>query len=415
MEMRRTVITGLGTVNPLANNMPDFWQAACRGTSAVGQISRFDVSTYRTRIAAEVKNFKPDEILGAKQAKRLDRYAQYGLVAAMEAVKDAGIDPANGNPGKTAVVVGTGIGGMEVFEEESIKLQHVGPGRVSPFFVPRIMPNAAAAAISIHFGVTGPCLSVSSACASAADAISTARDLIRTGRSDVVITGGAEAPITPLGLAGFCAARSLSERNDAPTEASRPFDRGRDGFVLGEGAGILVLEEYHHALRRGARIYCEIIGCGQTADAHHMTAPNPSGAGAAEAMRAAMEDAQVEPGEIRYLNAHATSTELGDAAEAMAIRTAFGEKASDRLSISCTKSLIGHLCGASGSVAAAVIAMSIRDGVIHPTLNFDDPTDEWLKRTIHRTSIDEKVRVGMLNSFGFGGHNSSIILSDVEN
>ncbi|HEY0983848.1 beta-ketoacyl-ACP synthase II [Schlesneria sp.] len=415
MEMRRAVITGLGTVNPLANNMPDFWKAVCDGQSAVGRISRFDASNYRTRIAAEVKNFQPDEILGGKQAKRLDRYAQYGLVAAIEALKDAGLDPTSGDPRRAAVVVGTGIGGMEVFEEESIKLQHVGPGRVSPFFVPRIMPNAAAAAISIHFGVTGPCFSVSSACASAADAISTARDLIRTGRSDIVITGGAEAPITPLGLAGFCAARSLSERNDAPTQASRPFDRGRDGFVLGEGAGILVLEDYEHALHRGARIYCEIVGYGQTADAHHMTAPNPSGAGAAEAMRAAMQDAHVMPEQIPYINAHATSTELGDAAEATAIRTAFGERAADRLSISCTKSLIGHLCGASGSVAAAVIAMSIRDGVIHPTLNFDEPSEEWLKKTVHTSPVDEKIRMGMLNSFGFGGHNSSIILAAVEN
>jgi 3-oxoacyl-[acyl-carrier-protein] synthase II len=274
------------------------------------------------------------------------------------------------------------------------------------------MPNAAAASISIHYGLTGPCLSVSSACASAADAISAARDMIRTGRSEIVIAGGSEAPVTPLGLAGFCAARSLSERNDSPEQASRPFDRDRDGFVLGEGAGILVLEDYEHARKRGAEVYCEVAGCGQSADAHHMTAPDPMGRGAATAMRQAMIDAQVLPRDVQHLNAHATSTELGDAAEAAAIRIAFGSDA-DRLSISCTKSLIGHLCGASGGVAAAVIAMTIREGVIHPTINCDNPAIDWLIKAVRPTVSDEKVRVGMLNSFGFGGHNSSIVLAAV--
>lgn len=412
MSMRRVVVTGLGTVNPLGNNLPDFWSAACQGQSGVGQIAQFDASAYRTRIAAEVKHFHPDELLGAKAARRLDRYAQFGLVAAIEAVRDSGLDLANLEPGRAAAVVGTGIGGMGVFEEEAQKLQKIGPGRTSPFLVPRIMPNAAAAAISIQFGLTGPCLSVSSACASAADAISTARDLIRTGRSDVVITGGAEAALTPLGLAGFCAARSLSERNDSPTEASRPFDRDRDGFVLGEGAGMLVLEDYDHAHKRGAVIYCEVVGCGQSADAHHMTAPDPQGVGAAQAMRLAMADGCVSTGNVQYLNAHATSTDLGDAAEALAIRSAFGDDA-DRLSISCTKSLIGHLCGASGGVGAAVIALTIRDRTIHPTINCDTPSIDWIGRVLRREACFEKVTTGMLNSFGFGGHNSSIIMSAV--
>jgi 3-oxoacyl-[acyl-carrier-protein] synthase II len=392
--------------------MQEFWSAACRGQSGVGQIAQFDASRFRTRIAGEVKNFHPDQLLGGKQAKRLDRYSQFALVAAIEAVGDSGIDLVNVEAGRAAVVVGTGIGGMNVFEEESRKLQNVGPARTSPFLIPRIMPNAAAAAVSIHYGLTGPCLSVSSACASAADAISAARDLIRTGRADIAIAGGSEAPITQLGLAGFCAARSLSERNDCPEQASRPFDRDRDGFVLAEGAGILVLEDYEHARKRGAAIYCEVAGCGQSADAHHMTAPNPTGAGAATAMRLAMRDARVAPHQVQYLNAHATSTDLGDTAEAAAIRTAFGND-TDKLAISCTKSLIGHLCGASGGVAAAVIAMTIRDGIVHPTINCETPSIDWLADVLRRTASDEKVRVGLMNSFGFGGHNSSIVLSAV--
>ena len=274
------------------------------------------------------------------------------------------------------------------------------------------MPNAAAAAISIHFGFKGPCLSVSSACASATDAIATARDLIRTGRNEVVLAGGAEAALTPLGLAGFCAARSLSERNDAPQAASRPFDLARDGFVLGEGAGILVLEEYEHARRRGALVYCEIAGSGQTADAHHMTAPDPDGRGAADAMRMAMAEARVSPNDVQYLNAHATSTNLGDLAEATAIRAAFGT-GTDRLAVSCTKSLIGHLCGASGSVAAAVLAMTIHGGVIHPTINCDTPDPACTFAIVPRMAREAKVKVAMLNSFGFGGHNSSLVLSAV--
>ena len=412
MEMRRVVITGLGTVNPLGNNVPDFWSAACQGQSGVGPISQFDAGPFRTRIGAEVKNFHPDQLFGARQAKRLDRYSQFALAAAIEAVSNSGLDMTSNEPQRTAVVIGTGIGGMGVFEDESKKLQQLGPARISPFFVPRIMPNAAAAAISIHFGLTGPCLSVSSACASAADAIMTARDLIRTGRSDVVITGGAEAPITPLGLAGFCAARSLSERNDAPEQASRPFDRDREGFVLGEGAAVLVLEDYQRARRRGATIYCEIVGCAQTADAHHMTAPDPNGTYAAQAMQLAMIDARILPSEVHYLNAHATSTELGDNAEANAIRSAFGSHV-HQLSVSCTKSLLGHLCGASGGIAAAVIALTIQKGIIHPTINCDHPTEDWLGQIVRRSMTEARVQTALLNSFGFGGHNSSIVLSAV--
>lgn len=412
MEMRRAVITGLGTVNPLGNNMSDFWAAACQGRSGAGRISLFDAGAFRTRIGAEVKGFHPEQLFEGKQAKRLDRYSQFALAAAMEALQDSGIDLSHADSERTGVVVGTGVGGMGTFEDECRKYQQVGPSRTSPFLVPRIMPNAAAAAISIHFGFQGPCLSVSSACASAADAITSARDLIRTGRNDVVIAGGAEAALTPLGLAGFCAARSLSERNDEPQLASRPFDRGRDGFLLGEGAGILVLEEYEHARRRGATIYCELAGSGQSCDAHHMTAPDPQGSMAAAAMRRAMADAGVGSTDIDYLNAHATSTQLGDAAEAAAIRSAFGADA-QRLVVSCTKSLIGHLCGASGGVAAAVLAMTIRHGIIHPTINCESPDPDCLFDIVPGEARERNVKIAMLNSFGFGGHNSSLILSAV--
>lgn len=412
MELHRVVVTGLGAVTPLANSIAEFWPKACAGESGVGPISQFDAGPFRTRIGAEVKNFHPDALLGGKQAKRLDRYSQFGLAAALEAIDDSGLDMSAPGLERAAVVVGTGIGGMGVFEEECAKYQQRGPGRTSPFLVPLMMPNAAAAAISIHYGFKGACLSVSSACASGTDAIATARDLIRTGRTQVAIAGGAEAALTPVGLAGFCAARSLSERNDAPRSASRPFDRDRDGFVLGEGAGILVLEDYDHARRRGAKVYCEIAGSGQTADAHHMTAPDPEGRGAAEAMRLAMADARIAPGQVQYLNAHATSTELGDLAEATAIRGAFGADVG-RLAVSCTKSLIGHLCGASGSVAAAVVALTIRHGVIHPTINCESPDPACVFDLVPGSAREAPVRVGMLNSFGFGGHNSSLVFAAV--
>ena len=410
MELRRVVITGLGTINPLGNNMADFWNAACEGKSGVGPISQFDASAFRTRIAAEARQFDADTVLGPKQAKRLDRYAQFGLAAAMEALTDSGLDLNGDDIEQAGVIVGSGIGGMQAFEDECKKFFQVGPSRVSPFLVPKIMPNAAAAAISIHFGFKGPCLSVSSACASATDAIATARDLIRTGRNDIVIAGGAEAALTPIGLAGFCAARSLSERNDAPQEASRPFDRGRDGFVLGEGAGIIVLEELEHARKRGARIYCEITGAGQTADAHHMTAPDPQGQRAAAAMRFAMKDARINPESIAYLNAHATGTELGDVAEATAIGSAFDGN-TKHLAVSCTKSLIGHLCGASGAVAAAVIAMTIQQGLVHPTLNCEQPESVCAFDLVTKSARELPIKTAMLNSFGFGGHNSSLVFA----
>ncbi|WP_116344578.1 beta-ketoacyl-ACP synthase II [Blastopirellula marina] len=410
--MRRAVITGLGTVNPLANNVADTWTGLCNGQSGVNQITQFDASPFRTQIAGELKNFEPDQLFGSKQARRLDRYSQFALAAAMEAIDDSNLELESEDPFRVGVILGTGIGGMRTFEEECEKYQQKGPDRISPFLIPRMMPNGATAAISIHFGLRGPTFSVSSACASAADAIAMARDIILAGRGDAIITGGAEAAITPLGLGGFCAARSLSERNDAPQIASRPFDQNRDGFVLGEGAGVIVVEEYEHARRRGANIYCEITGCGQASDAHHITAPDPHGAGAINAMRLAIADAGRNVDEIDYINAHATSTHLGDLAEANAICQVFGSHI-DKLAVSCTKSMIGHLCGGSGGVATIAAALSIRHGTIHPTINCDDLDPEVKLDITPNTAREIGVRNAMLNNFGFGGHNSSLVLSKI--
>lgn len=407
---RRVVITGLGTVNPLANNVADTWRALCEGKSGVGRVSAFDTSDFRTRIAAEVKGFHPDSLFGTKLARRLDRYSQFALAAANEAVVDAGVAIVAENSLRVGVVLGTGIGGMQAFETECNKYQLGGPNRTNPFLVPRMMPNAAAAAISIQHSLNGPCLSVSTACASAADAISMGREFIRADRCDVVIAGGSEAALTPLGLAGFCAARSLSERNDMPEAASRPFDRDRDGFVLGEGAGVVVLEEYEHARRRGAQIYCELAGCGQSSDAYHVTAPDPEGTNACRAMQLAMHDAGIAPHQMDYVNAHATSTPLGDAAEARAIHLAFGNHA-ERMPVSCTKSMMGHLCGGSGGVAAVVVALTIKHNIIHPTVNFETPDPECPLDCVPNAAREVRVRKALLNSFGFGGHNSSLAFS----
>ncbi len=406
--IRRVVVTGLGALTPLGTDAPTLWSGLLAGRSGIGPITRFDPVAFKVRFGGEVRGFDPEALFGARTARRLDRFGQFGLAAALEAVRDAGLDFAREVPERCSVVLGTGVGGMGVFEDECGRYQTSGPARTNPFLVPRMMPNAAAAAISIHFGLTGPCFSTSSACASAADAIATAASLIRLRRVDVAIAGGAEAALTPVGLAGFCAARSLSERNDAPERASRPFDAGRDGFVLGEGAGVLVLEDYDHARRRGATVYCELLGCGQSADAHHITAPHPDGTGAAAAIRQALYDAALNPEEIDYLNAHATSTELGDAAEVHALHLAFGPHAG-RLPVSSTKSMIGHLCGASGGVAAVVAALTIRDGVIHPTINFETPDPACDLDCVPNNARETNVRRVAINSFGFGGHNCCLV------
>jgi 3-oxoacyl-[acyl-carrier-protein] synthase II len=408
----RVAVTGLGSITPLGGSASILWSKLVAGESGIGPITAFDAAALKVRFAGEVRGFDPERLFGPKAARRLDRFAQFALVGAMEAVADAGLDLSREIPSRCGVILGTGIGGMRVFEDETGRYHRFGPTRTSPFLIPRMMPNAAVAAVSIHFGLTGPSYAVSSACASASDAITGAADLIRSGRADIVVAGGAEAALTPLGFAGFCAARSLSERNDAPQRASRPFDRDRDGFVLGEGAGIIVLENLDHARRRGANVYCELLGCGQSADAHHITAPHPDGIGAAKAMRLALEDAGVAPDEIDYLNAHATGTNSGDEAEVRAIRCAFGSHA-DRLPVSSTKSMIGHLCGASGAVAAVVAALTIRDGVVHPTINYETPDPACNLDCVPNNAREIRVRRAVVNSFGFGGHNCCLVFGAV--
>jgi 3-oxoacyl-[acyl-carrier-protein] synthase II len=418
------VITGLGTVNPLALNVPDYWRGLLAGHSGIAPITHFDTNTYpfgkgekglyKVRFAGEVKGFKPEPVIDTFNARKLDRFAQFAIVAAQEAVTDSGVDFAAENPFRCGCIFGSGIGGLAELEEGHETLMTRGPGRLAPHLIPKMIANAASGNISIRLGLRGPNTTVTTACSSAAHAIGDSLAAIRYGHADVMVTGGSEAAITPLGLAGFIACRALSQRNDDPAGASRPFDRDRDGFVLSEGAGVLVIEEYERAKARGATIYAEVCGSGNTADAFHITAPHEDGLGAAEAMRAAMRDAGWNPDEIDYINAHGTSTPLGDLAETKAVKQVFGDHAR-RLMISSTKSLIGHLLGASGGVEAVACALSIRHGVLHPTINLANQDIEagCDLDYIPNTAREVRVRRVLSNSFGFGGHNCSIALGAI--
>src|SRR6516162_5398277 len=369
---RRVVITGMGTVNPLSSDLKGYWQGLCAGKSGIAPIELFDTSAFKVRFGGEVKNFRAEDYLDTKTARRLDRFAQFALVASLFAIKDSGLDLAQEDPYRCGVILGSGIGGLNEYEEQHARYLAGGPGKISPFVIPKMMANAAPGNISIHLGLCGPNTAVATACASAANAIADAMRTIQREEADVMITGGTEAAITHMGLGGFISARALSTRNDNPPAASRPFDKDRDGFVLSEGAGIVVLEELEHARQRGATLYAEVLGCGSTADAHHITQPHPSGAGAGQAMRLALRDAKLKPEDIQYVNAHGTSTPLGDASETQAIKDVFGSHAR-RLAISSTKSMLGHLLGASGGVELIACAMSIKTGVIHPTINLQSP------------------------------------------
>lgn len=404
---RRVVITGLGTVNPLAQNPTELWSQLREGVSGIDAITQFDASAFKVRFAGEVREFTPESRIDAKLAKRLDRFSQFALISALDAATDSGLDWDKEDRQRCGVIIGSGTGGMTVFEEECVRYQQVGPSRVSPFLIPKLMSNAAPAAISIFLGLQGPALCVATACASAADAIAMALDSIRLGRTDVMLAGGAEAALTPLGMAGFCSAKALSERNDNPQGACRPFDRDRDGFVLGEGAGIVVLEEFEHARRRGAPIYCEVLGAGQSADAHHITAPHPDGRGASQAIQQALNDARLNPADIQYVNTHATGTPLGDEAETKAIKRVLGHHSANCV-VSSTKSMIGHLCGASGGVAAIVCALTIRDGIVHPTINYETPDPACDLDCVPNIARNLRVRHALATSFGFGGHNSCL-------
>jgi 3-oxoacyl-[acyl-carrier-protein] synthase II len=410
---RRVVITGLGTVCPLATSTAEYWKGLLAGRSGIGPITLIDTSAFKVKFGGEVKDFAPDKLFDARSVRRMDRFAQFAMVAADEALKDAAFDLAKLEPTRCGAIVGSGIGGLTEYEEQHTKfMEGGGPRGISPFVIPKMMPNAAAGNISIHYGLGGPSTAVSTACASAANAITDALRAIQRDEADLMVTGGAEAAITYMGLGGFISARALSQRNDDPQAASRPFDKDRDGFVLSEGSGILVIEEYEHSKKRGAKIYAELLGAGYTSDAYNITAPHPDGLGAARAMRMALADAKIDPSQIDYVNAHGTSTELGDAAETLAVKKVFGDHAR-KLAMSSTKSMIGHLLGASGGVELIACVLSIRDRVVHPTINYHTPDPACDLDYVPNTAREMKVRYAISNSFGFGGHNASLVVGAV--
>jgi 3-oxoacyl-[acyl-carrier-protein] synthase II len=409
LTTRRVAITGIGLVTPLGNSMPETWDALVAGRSGAGPITRFDPARHTVKFACEVKGFDPSRFLEKKEIRRYDLFAQFSLGAAAEAVTD-GCLAAHWDDldrGRVGVLIGTGTGGVSTFEENCRALVEKGPDRVSPFFVPMYMSNVAAALISMRYGLKGPNYATTSACASSAHALADAVMLIRNGEADVMLAGGAEAAVTPLAVASFANMKALSERNDDPATASRPFDKDRDGFVMGDGAAVLVLEEWEHARRRGARIYAELAGYGMTADAYHITAPAPDGAGAQQAMRLAMESADVRSADVGYINAHGTSTPYGDAAETAAVKSVFGEHAR-RLIFGSTKSMTGHLLGGAGALEAAFCALAVHHGVVPPTINQFTPDPACDLDCAPNKAVRRDVNVALSNSFGFGGHNVTL-------
>lgn len=411
MELKRVVVTGLGALTPIGNTAPEFWDALLRGVSGAAPITRFDTSKFKTQFACEVKGLNILDHLDRKESRKMDPYAQYALIAAEEAMKDSGIDLNSANIDRIGVIWGSGIGGLQTFQDEVINFA-AGDGtpRFNPFFIPKMIADIASGLISIKYGLRGPNYTTVSACASSTNAIIDAYNLIRLGKADAFVCGGSEATIYEAGIGGFNALHALSKRNDSPETASRPFDRGRDGFVMGEGAGALIVEEYEHAKKRGARIYAEIAGGGMSADAYHITAPHPEGLGALNVMKSALDDAGMNVNEIDYVNVHGTSTPLGDIAEVKAIKQFFGSHAYD-LNISSTKSMTGHLLGAAGAVEAIACIYSVMNNIVPATINFEeaDPEiDAKLNLTLNEPQ-ERKVDIALSNTFGFGGHNTSAI------
>lgn len=412
MAFKRVVVTGLGALTPLGKTVADYWQGLADGVSGCDFIKQFDCSKFKTRFACEVKDFDPTAYLDRKEARKIDRYCQFALIASDEAVKDAGITKENVDPDRVGVIFASGIGGLITFQEE-VTNYALGDGtpRFNPFFIPKMILDIAAGQISMRHGFRGPNFAVVSACASSTNAIIDAFDNIRLGKADVIVTGGSEAVVSAAGLGGFNAMKALSERNDSPQTASRPFDKDRDGFVMGEGSGVLILESLDHALARGAKIYCEVAGGGATADAHHITAPHPEGLGAKNVMNAALKDAGMKAEDIDYINVHGTSTPLGDIAETKAILNVFGNHAYN-LNISSTKSMTGHCLGAAGALEALACIMAVTKDVVPPTINHftDDPDlDPKLNFTFNKAQ-QRTVNAALSNTFGFGGHNASIIV-----
>jgi 3-oxoacyl-[acyl-carrier-protein] synthase II len=412
MQLNRVVVTGIGALTPIGNNTQDYWKGLLNGESGAQAITLFDASKFKTRFACELKGFDPLNFLDRKEARKVDRYTQIAVAASDEAVRDAAIDKETMNPDRIGVVFASGIGGLISFQDEVIAFaKGDGTPRFNPFFIPKMILDIAAGHISMRHGFRGPNFAVTSACASSTNAIMEAFNLIRLGMSDIIISGGSEAVISEAGVGGFNAMKALSERNDDPATASRPYDKDRDGFVMGEAAGVLVLEELEHAKARGAKIYCEIIGCGATADAYHLTAPHPEGLGAKNVMIAALADARLKPADIDYINTHGTSTPLGDTAEIKAIIDVFGERAFD-INISSTKSMTGHCLGAAGVLEAIACVMSTVEDKIPPTINHftDDPDLDCRLNFTFREPQSKTVRAALSNTFGFGGHNACVIV-----
>ncbi len=412
MELKRVVITGIGAITPLGKTVPEYWDGLINGVPGADFIQQFDVAKFKTRFACEVKNFDPLNYFEKKEARKLDRFAQFALIASDEAVKDAGISKNNVDPDRVGVIFASGIGGITTFQDDVMEFARGdGTPRFNPFFIPKMILDIGAGQISMRYGFRGPNFAVVSACASSTNAIIDAYDNIRLGKANIILTGGSEAVICEAGVGGFNAMKALSERNDDPKTASRPFDKDRDGFVMGEGSGVLVLEELQHALARGAKIYCEIAGGGATADAYHLTAPHPEGLGAKNVMAAALKDAGMKPSDIGYINVHGTSTPLGDIAESKAILSVFGDDAY-HLNISSTKSMTGHLLGAAGVIEALACILAVTKNIVPPTINHftDDPElDPKLNFTFNKAQ-EREVHAALSNTFGFGGHNASVIV-----
>lgn len=416
MELKRVVVTGLGAVTPLGNTPEETWENMVKGVSGAAPITLFDATNFKTQFACEVKNWNPNEWIDRKDARKMDRYAQLAMASAVQGVKDSGLDLDQVDKNRVGVIYGVGIGGIKTFEEEASYYalnKEKGP-RFSPFFIPKMIADIAAGQISIHFGFHGPNFTTTSACASSTNALADAFNLLRLGKADVIVAGGAEAAICECGVGGFNAMKALSTRNDDPTHASRPFSASRDGFVMGEGAGCLILEELEHAKARGARIYAEMVGEGESADAYHLTASHPEGLGAKLVMEAALADAQLQPEDIDYINVHGTSTHVGDISEAKAIKEVFGEHAY-KLNISSTKSMTGHLLGAAGAVEALACVKAVSEDIVPPTINHDeedkDPEIDYALNYTFNQAQKRTVRAALSNTFGFGGHNACVIFN----
>lgn len=411
--MKRVVITGLGVVSPLGCDLDIFWENVKAGKSGIGRITKFDATDFASQIAGEVSGFEPDSYVPPKEQRRLDEYSLFGVVASKKAFDDSGLDMSKEDAGRAGVIIGSGVGGLQTLEKQHTILVEKGPSKCSPFMIPHMISNICGGLVAIDLGMKGPNYSVVSACASAAHSIADGLRIIQRGEADVMLCGGAEASVCSLGVAGFCALRALSTRNDDPEHASRPFDGGRDGFVIADGAAIVVLEEYDHAVARGAKIYCELAGAGYSCDAYHITAPSEDGSGAALAIRNAMKDAGLNPEDIDYINAHGTSTQLNDKIETLAIKLALGEEAARKTCISSLKSMTGHLLGAAAGAEAVLCALAIKDGIAPPTINYETPDPNCDLDYVPNESRDLDIKACLKNSLGFGGHNACLAFKKI--